>query len=202
MTMAQVVNAVNDALDAEHMGITATLDGSNHLILTQDAYGTSTFTIEQANNLLWTGGKQTVNNGKNVSGTINGEAATGAGQILTGNADEANVDGLSIKYGGSATGSVGTIKLTLGVAELYSRAAFNITDSIDGYLAFKQDSIESSMTRYDTQISEMEARLDLKREMLLSRYAAMETAMNKLTSQSNWLAGQTEAAAKGWQFNN
>ena len=125
-----------------------------------------------------------------------------AGQILTGNADEANVDGLSIKYGGSATGSVGTIKLTLGVAELYSRAAFNITDSIDGYLAFKQDSIESSMTRYDTQISEMEARLDLKREMLLSRYAAMETAMNKLTSQSNWLAGQTEAAAKGWQFNN
>jgi flagellar hook-associated protein 2 len=190
MTMAQVVNTINDALDTEYMGITATLDGSNHLVLTQDAYGTSTFTIEQANNLLWTGGKQTVNNGKNVAGTINGETATGAGQVLTGNADDANVDGLSIKYTGSSPGSVGTIKLTLGVAELYSRAAFNITDDIDGYLAFKQDSIASNMSSYDTQISEMEARLALKKESLLSHYAAMETALSKLSSQSTWLTGQ------------
>ncbi|MEI7635917.1 MAG: flagellar filament capping protein FliD [Syntrophus sp. (in: bacteria)] len=190
MTMAQVVNTINDALDAEYMGITATLDGSNHLVLTQDTYGTSTFTIEQANNLLWTGGKQTVNTGKNVAGTINGEDATGAGQVLTGNADDANVDGLSIKYTGSSPGSVGTIKLTLGVAELYSRAAFNITDDIDGYLAFKQDSIASNMSSYDTQISEMEARLALKKESLLSHYAAMETALSKLSSQSTWLTGQ------------
>ncbi len=190
MTMAQVVNALNDALEAKYMGITAALDGSNHLFLTQDAYGTSTFTIEQAQDRLWTGGNQTVNNGKNVAGTINGEAATGAGQVLTGNADEANIDGLSIKYTGSSTGSVGTIKLTLGVAELYSRTAFNITDNIDGYLSFKQDSIVSNMSSYDTQVGEMEARLALKKEALLAHYAVMETALNKLSSQSTWLTGQ------------
>ena len=139
------------------MDITATDDGSGHLVLTHDNYGGNySFDISEdaatAGNKLWTGGDQTVNNGVDVAGTINGEAATGSGQLLTGNDGENNVDGLVIKYTGTAEGlDVGDIKLTLGTAELFDRVLFSITDSYEGYVAFKQDSLQDSIDGFETR---------------------------------------------------
>ena len=134
-----------------------------------------------------------------MAGTINGEAATGSGQMLTGDSGEANVEGLSILYTGSANGTdAGTIKLTFGVAELYDRTLFGITDSVDGYVTNKQESIQDEINRYTTQIDEMEARLARKQETMTNRFVAMEVAMQKIQSQSSWLTGQVEAASNGW----
>jgi flagellar hook-associated protein 2 len=184
------------------LAITASADSGDHLVLTHDSYGSAySFTISQENNLLWTGGDQTVDNGVDVAGTINGEAATGVGQILTGDSDEANVDGLVVKYRGSTGGAdVGEIKLTFGVAELYDRILFHITDSINGYVSYKQESLQNSISGFTTQITEMEARLDLKQEQLISRFVQMELALQKIQSQSNWLAGQLSAADDAWQI--
>jgi len=186
------------------MDITATDDGSGHLVLTHDNYGSNySFTIsEDATsdaNKLWTGGNQTVNNGVDVVGTINGEAATGSGQLLMGNDGENNVDGLVIKYTGTAEGlDVGEIKLTLGTAELFDRVLFNITDSYEGYVAFKQDSLQDSIDSFETKIEEMEARLDRKMENMINRFVAMETALSVMQSQSQWLSSQINASYSGW----
>ena len=64
------------------MAITASNDGSNNLELSNDSYGSNhTFTIEENTDTgLWTGSMTspvTVDNGLDVAGTINGEAATG-----------------------------------------------------------------------------------------------------------------------------
>lgn len=186
------------------MDITATEDAGN-LVLTYDSYGSgNTFTIsEDTDTGLWTGSQTTpvtVNNGVDVAGTINGEAATGSGQILTGNDGETNVDGLVIKYTGSTTGAVGNIKLTLGVGELFDRALFNITDSYDGYVAFKQDSLQDRINSLETQIEEMEARLNRKMEMMINRFVAMEVALARIQSQSQWLSGQINASYGGWAW--
>jgi flagellar hook-associated protein 2 len=186
------------------MDITASADAGNHLIMSHNSYGAgNSFTIHQQNNVLWTGGDQTVDNGVDVAGTINGEAATGKGQILTGNSDEANIDGLVIKYTGMTGGGfgAGTLKLTLGVAELYDRALFNITDSFEGYVSDKQKSLQDNIKRYQTRMDEMEAQLEHKREQLTNRFIKMELALQKIQSQSNWLAGQTNAAVQGWSWN-
>ena len=182
------------------MEITASADSGNHLVLTQNNYGTGNgFVIHQQNNLLWTGGDQTVDNGVDVAGTINGEAATGSGQTLKGNSGDANVDGLSLKYTGSVGGiDVGTVKLTLGIAELFDRALSGITDSLDGYVTFKQKSIQEEINNYTKQIEEMEARLARKKEVMTTKYVAMEVAMQKIQNQSSWLTSQVAAASKGW----
>jgi flagellar hook-associated protein 2 len=182
------------------MAITASADSGNHLVLNHDSYGTgNNFTIHQLNNLLWTGGDQTVDNGVDVAGTINGEAATGSGQLLKGDGGEANVDGLSIMYTGSAEGvDAGTVKLTFGVAELFDRSLFNITDSLEGYIAYKQQSIQENIKGYETQIDEMEARLERKRQLMIDRFVKMELALQQVQSQSNWLTGQVKAASDGW----
>jgi flagellar hook-associated protein 2 len=138
--------------------------------------------------------------GQDVAGTINGETATGSGQNLTGANGNANTAGLSIKYTGAANGAdAGTIKLTLGLAALLDNTLFTITDSVSGYVPFKQKSLQDSADSFATQISEMEARLAQKQEMMVNRFVAMELALSKIQNQSNWLTGQLTSASNGWQ---
>ncbi|MBN1380239.1 MAG: flagellar filament capping protein FliD [Deltaproteobacteria bacterium] len=182
------------------MDITASTDSGDHLVINSNSYGSDfSFMIQQQNNLLWTSGDQTVDNGLDVAGTINGEAATGSGQILKGDSDEANIDGLSIKYTGTASGEVGTVKLTYGVGELYDRTLYYITDTIDGYVTYKQQSLQESIASFETQIEELEERLAKKSEQMINRFVLMELALQKIQSQSNWLANQLSAADSGWK---
>lgn len=181
--------------------VTASLDGTNHLILAHNSYGSLYgFTIHQENNLLWTGGDQTVENGVDVAGTINGEAATGAGQLLTGDTGTANTDGLVVKYTGTAQGvDAGSVKLTYGVAELFNNILYQMTDTIEGYVTFKQTSLQDSITNFTDQISQMEDLLDKKQETMINRFVAMELALSKIQNQSNWLAAQLTSANSAWK---
>lgn len=165
-----------------------------HLVLQHNQYGSAySFTIQQANNLLWTSGDQSVANGQDVAGTINGEEASGSGQVLR------TSTGLSLKYSGTSTGNVGNLTLTLGVAEMFSRTLFNMTDSIEGYVAFKQKSLQETITSFTNKISEMEETLEKKKALLLSRFAKMELALSQFQNQSNWLSSQINLLNKNWK---
>ena len=138
--------------------------------------------------------------GQDVAGTINGETATGAGLVLTGSDGNTNTDGLSVRYSGSANNTdAGFIKLTLGVAELFDRTLYGITDIYDGYSTFKTGSLQDSISAFNTQIEEMEARLNLKQERMINRFVQMELALQKIQSQSDWLTGQINAADSAWR---
>jgi len=146
--------------------------------------------------------------GLDVAGTINGEAASGSGQVLTGDAptegETTSVEGLSVRvtltpdqlvFQGEAQGNV---KITMGVAEKFDRKLYDITDSVDGYVSFKQDSLQGSIDSFKTQIENMEAFLDRKTESLINRFVAMELALSGIQNQSSWLAGQVNASYSGW----
>jgi flagellar hook-associated protein 2 len=175
------------------LSLTAANDGSNHLLIRNNNYGSGgSFTISQDTGDL--GLVDETYSGLDILGTINGETATGSGQTLTGAADNANTAGLSVKYTGAVDGvDAGTVKLTLGLAELFDRALFGITDPIDGYVGFKQQSLQNSIIGFTTQIEQMEARLNLKMETMINRFVVMETALSKMQTQSNWLSSQLNA---------
>ena len=187
------------------MAITATDDGSGHLVLTHDNYGSDyNFTIsESASNplhKLWTSGDQDVDNGEDVAGTINGETATGLGQILTGDSGENNIDGLVIKYTGQNEDlNVGEVSIALGVAELFDRTLHNITDQYDGYLAFKQESLQNSINDFEEQVETMEARLERRMETMVERFVAMESALAHIQTLSAWLSSQVTTLYSGWK---
>ena len=85
------------------------------------------------------------------------------------------------------------------MAELFERILYNMTDSTsDGYVAFKQDSLQDTINDLETQITEMEERLDQKMEMMINRFVAMELALARLQNQSSWLTGQINAADSAW----
>jgi flagellar hook-associated protein 2 len=186
------------------MAVTASNDGSDHLQLSSDIYGTGhNFTISENTDAgLWAGSMATpvtVNNGKDVAGTINGEEATGSGQNLTGNTGDVNVSGLVVKYTGSDVGNVGNVKFTAGVAELFDRTLFNITDSSNGYLTFKENSLTNSISDLGDNITSMEARLNIRMGSMTAKFQAMELALSKFQSQSSWLTSQLSAASSGWK---
>jgi flagellar hook-associated protein 2 len=138
--------------------------------------------------------------GLDVAGTIDGESATGSGRVLTGDDDNTNTDGLSISYRGSSDDiDAGTIKMTLGVGERFDRVLFNIADTIDGYVAFKQNSLQDKITSIGEQVEQMEGRLDKKMDRLINQYVAMELTLSRLQNQSDWLAGQIGALFSGWR---
>ena len=137
--------------------------------------------------------------GQNIAGTIGGEASHGMGQVLTGNTNNAHTSGLSVLATGTEDNTdAGTLKLTIGVADLFSRVLFGITDSFEGYVASKQTSLQDRIDAYATQIDNMEAQLERKREKLINQFVRMETALSKLQSQSSWLSQQTTALNNNW----
>lgn len=137
---------------------------------------------------IGTTGQSTAVTGKDVAGTINGEPATGAGQYLTGNSGNAKTNGLQILYTGSATGDIGTISVTKGIA---SRTA----DLLDSFLSgnkslfsVNDESLQKQIDDLGSSIVDLNSRLALKEEALRTRFANMENAISKARAQASQMS--------------
>lgn len=137
--------------------------------------------------------------GTDVAGTINGEAATGRGQTLTGNSGNANTDGLAVSVSAQTIGSYGTVTLTKGIASLLSDYLEFVTRSDSGIIKDNKDSLEKQMEDVDDDITYLQERITAKQDQLINKFAAMESALSKLKSEGDYLAGQLTAASKGWK---
>lgn len=179
------------------MSITASASG-NYLKITHNIYGDSNgFTISQTAN--YTGITNGSYAGVDVAGTINGETVTGSGQILTGNSDQPNIAGLSISYSGTSTGSMGNITLTFGVAEQLDNRLKFITDPIDGYVTTRMDGLQDNIDYLQDRMDEMEKRLEGRTDTLYNQYIAMESALARMQSISNWLSQQLGSLNNMWR---
>jgi flagellar hook-associated protein 2 len=123
--------------------------------------------------------------------------ATGSGEFLTGVSGDAK--GLMMRYSGTATGAVGSFTLTYGVAELIDRALYHVTDSVNGTLSNKTETIQDQIKNYDEDISNLEDRIDKKMARMEQQFIAMESALSALQSQGSWLSGQITAINNGWR---
>jgi flagellar hook-associated protein 2 len=111
-----------------------------------------------------------------------------------------NQNGSSQSFTGevSGTGIQGNVKITMGVAELFDRVLYDITNISNGYLDFRMESLTGRIDDFDDRIEELEARLDRKMEMMINKFVAMEMALSQIQNQSQWLQGQLNASFSGW----
>lgn len=65
----------------------------------------------------------------------------------------------------------------------------NLTDTVDGAVPRRVDSIGTLITQNEKTIASMQVRLDAKKQILQFKFAAMETALASMQQQSNALAG-------------
>ncbi|MCC6443738.1 MAG: flagellar filament capping protein FliD [Armatimonadetes bacterium] len=136
------------------------------------------------------GNVQVTAQGLDVAGTINGEAATGTGQILVGNSGNSNTAGLAIRIAATTAGDHGTIALTQGIGAQVGGLVKSLTDLTAGALANAQSGVLSQIDDIKTRVTDMEALLTVQEERMREQFLMMESTLSKLQSQGQWLSSQ------------
>jgi flagellar capping protein FliD len=121
--------------------------------------------------------------------------ASGSGEYLTG--ISGNAKGLVAAYSGAATGSIGSMTIRFGVAELLDRSLYQVTDSTYGYLPVQEQAIQETINGYNDTIATMQARVEQKMQDLEARFTNMEIAMSSMQSLSSWLSSQIQSLTGG-----
>ena len=130
--------------------------------------------------------------GLDVAGTINGAAATGIGQALTGAIGDA-AEGLVLRYTGTALGAIGTSSITTGLAEQFARMANTISASGSGSVTLNVDALDHSIASDTTRSSDVADRLARRKASLLKQFTAMESAIARIQAIGSSLTNSINA---------
>jgi flagellar hook-associated protein 2 len=143
--------------------------------------------------------------GLDVEGTINGEAARGRGQILTGEDGNETTAGLAIKVTLTAAdlqadAAEGEITLTRGIGASLDVLLDKINATGDGTIDRKIAGLERQVRDFEEQVEAIDKRLELRRERLYKEFWAMESALGELQAQSSFLDSQLASINANWWF--
>jgi flagellar hook-associated protein 2 len=172
-------------------GVTASIDQNGNLRILSNSYGdTSSFSLDDGagtsiTDLLGSSAKKST--GQNVSGTINGKAATGKGQLLT--SDEGDSKGLQIQVTGGPLGTRGSVNYTKGYAHKlsdYVNSAMGNTGVLTGRMNGLSASIKSLSKERDT----INARLSTVEQRYRQQYTKLDASLSGMKETSSYLAQQ------------
>lgn len=192
---------------ATSASVTVGVDASGFLTLRSDRYGSaSRVEIVGGDAVTNAGAEGSLGlqvgsvSGTDVEGTINGEPATGTGQVLKGDAGNENTDGLQVLVLLDAPGT-GTLTVTKGVFSRFDEYLSDLTDPVLGAVGRREASLNTSLRNLADQISKMEERLAVRRERLMAQFTRMEKAVGELNSQGNYLSNALSGLSSNWKWN-
>lgn len=193
----QVQSAINGNSQLSGEQVTAAVDGTGHLVLTSQRYGSvSQVAIGSGDALAslgFTGNE--AGTGKDVAGSfvVNGvtEAATGKGQILTGNSTNANTAGLVVRSSLTSAQITSTPEATLtvtqGVAAHVGNVLGSMLDPVSGQLTILQQSLQKQASNIGDSITSLQKSLNLQQAQLLQEFVQMEQNLAAIQSTANAL---------------
>lgn len=219
MTQAQVIDAINARSTQTGVSVRATAaDGTgtgNYLSFFSNGYGSGTNVSVVSD--LSSGGADTTGVGTvtatmsapsgesgsgtgavglDVIGTINGEAATGKGQVLLGNTGNANTAGLRLQITSDVVGTLGSVQVFGGAAYSASRVLNRITDTISGPLKTEQDTIDARISDIQDIIDRQAETIRRNSDNMRLKFNRMEAIMGRLQNQSAYLTSQLSSNNK------
>ncbi len=199
MTRSQMLTAINAKMADSR--VTASLTGAdgtgagNYLSFTQVDYGATQYVKVTSNvaaggtgvgTTQMTAGNPGAGNvgrvGKDVQGTINGEAATGSGEVLTSSTGNAN--GLKLQVTGGTTGDFGSVVFTQGVGGALDRLLDFVTRSGDGTISNILETLDNNVASLDDNITRESDSVTREIERMRAQFNAMEVALSTMKNQS------------------
>lgn len=224
MTQSQVVAAINaltykTGIIARATGADGTGTG-NYLTLECSQYG-SAYTVSAFSNVSNGGatpasnrtgigtalvtdsspagesGTGTGQSGVDVAGTIDGEAATGSGQMLTGATGNPTTEGLVLQVAASEPGDQGVVVFTRGVASELDRLIEQFTEGTESAIQRARADVEERIADVADDIKRAEERLSTLQERLRSQFNRMESMLSKLQFQGASLSQQIASLSNG-----
>jgi flagellar hook-associated protein 2 len=123
-----------------------------------------------------------------MSTPVNGKSPSSIGIVISKDGDF-DFDA-AVFQKAMAADPAGTQAILSGVAKAVSDSATAASDKYTGSITTAITGNQSVVKDLNTQIDSWTDRLTLRRASLQTQYAALETSLSKLQSQSSWLAGQ------------
>jgi flagellar hook-associated protein 2 len=179
-----VVKGLNAAFASAGFALQATNTGTGVKVATNE-YGTSAkFDVD------WNGGGYVSHSGVDIAGTINGVVATGSGQQLLVPFNDNTLSGLALKITNGATGDLGNFTYTPGLAQRVQTSISNASDPISGYITSSENDFKARIKFVNDQVASMELHVTAYETRLRAQYAALESTISTLKSQSSFLTNQ------------
>ena len=187
----QLQSLINGAsgLTAAGKSVSVTQNAGVLSIMANDYGSTSSVAVTGGNasaGLL--GATPTQSNGRDVAGSINGQAATGSGQMLTSTAGNSN--GLVIQIAGGGTGSRGTVGYSQGYAVTLNNIATSMLDPYNGPIAAETNGLNTTVNGINNQITAWQSRLTSIQAALTAQYSALNVTLGTMSQTSSYLTQQ------------
>ena len=131
--------------------------------------------------------------GLNVAGTINGVAAIGSGQTLTGATGDASA-GLAVQVDGGVLGARGTVSYSQGYAYQFNTLATSIL-SPTGSIATATNSYNTLLQQNAASQTAMNKQLSAMQARYMAQFTALDTLINSMNSTSTFLTQQLSSTA-------
>lgn len=197
---AEIQSQINgdSALVAAGSSVSVSFDNAtSKLRITSDRYGSASNAsiIAVGTNTAATlgldiGGNTTV--GVDVAGTINGFAATGSGQYLTGSGNDAA--GIKLQITGGSLGDRGTVSYSQGYAQqidTFVKQALGATGAMNA----RTDGLNKSVADIGKQRDALNLRLANLQKQYLAEFNAMDSLVAQMKSTSDFLTQQLASLA-------
>lgn len=193
----QVQSAINATSQLAGSQVTAGVNSSGQLVLTSQSYGSSSQVSLGSGNALtalgFTGSES--GKGQDVAGSffVNGatEAATGKGQILTGDSTNTNTAGLvvssSLTPAQITSTPEGSVTVTQGIGAQIGNVLNQMLDPVHGQLTALQQSLQTQASNIGQSVTRLQQSMQLQQSQLLQEFVQMETNLAAIQSAGNAL---------------
>lgn len=186
-TMVQSSINGASALKSAGVGVTVTESGGT-LTISSNRYGSaSSVSLSGSGASAVLGNAPIATAGTDVSGTINGDAATGSGQTLTASTGAAN--GLKLTIAGGSSGDRGTVTVTRGLISPLTGLLDDMVGST-GVIASRTDGINLTIKDIGNQRDALNLRLADIEQRYRTQFTTLDTLLSSMQSTSSFLTQQ------------
>lgn len=181
---------INGVKDFSSAGFTATVSQTNGVLtIMSERYGSaSTVTLSGTGAADLLGIEPVATDGVDVAGSINGIAASGSGQFLTG------TDGLKLQVTGDTLGNRGTLDFSQGYASQLGKLVDSFLGS-EGLISNRTDGLNSSIKDLGKSRDALNLRLTNIEAQYRKQFTALDVMLSNMNSTSNYLTQQLAALA-------
>jgi flagellar hook-associated protein 2 len=128
----------------------------------------------------------TANSGGIVTGTVNGQAASGTGGILVVNG-AGPAQGLALSIAAGASGSLGTVTLSQGLFGSLSSVLSAALASGTGSVSNELTSLNQSITTMNRQVAALEQQAQAQTQLLTAQFTVAQSTLSQLETVSSFL---------------
>ncbi|MDX1801193.1 MAG: flagellar filament capping protein FliD, partial [Marinobacter sp.] len=186
------------ALSAAGRSVQVGLDGSGKLTFTSGKFGSesnvSITSLEPGAASSLGLSVKTGTAGQDVAGTINGQAASGDGQVLYVNGGTDPASGLQVRITGGTTGNRGNINFIEGVGERTVNLVTRFL-GVDGALENRTNSLNRDLQNVAKERAKLETRIQSYQERLKAQFSSADSLIAQLNSTRDYVSQQLAALA-------